>query len=131
MDISVKERLLSWIEKNKLSISAVAIKSGIGDGKIRKADNLSADTLCAILKAYPEISAEWLMRGTDTTTINVTQNNNEGVNLNSSTAANITLGKFDSKELDDIIGDYKERIEEYKERVTELKETIELLKSKQ
>lgn len=111
--MTTKDRLLQWIKDKGYSVSGVTIKAGLNDGKIRKVDNISSDTLASILSVYPELSAEWLLTGrgsmekeTDTKEPTTHSNNEE------------------------IIEIYKERISELKERISELKETIQILREK-
>lgn len=135
MKYNVKERLMYWMEQEHLSINSVAIQSRINEGKIRRVDNLSCETVCAILEAYPALSAEWLMRGEEhksDNTLNITQSNTDCVSNGGSTTNHITLtSQQDNKEeCVKRLAEYKERLEEYKERIKELKDTILILKGK-
>lgn len=61
------ERLEKIIEYADLSIRAFAIKCGIHentlDKQMRGHRSVSLDTVMAILNTFPQLSAEWLMRG--------------------------------------------------------------------
>lgn len=65
MDISI--RLSEIIKYFGLSVRAFAIKCGISqptlDKQLKGQRAISLDTVLNVLKTYPEISAEWLLRG--------------------------------------------------------------------
>ena len=64
----ITEKLLAVIEYSGLSQTAFAKKVGSTQANLWRQLNgkrkLSLDSVMAILNSYPELSAEWLMRGT-------------------------------------------------------------------
>lgn len=64
---NVKKRLISVIEQLGISKIEFCKKVGVSyynmSGKALESE-LCADSICKILEIYPDISAEWLMRGT-------------------------------------------------------------------
>lgn len=65
---TITQRLNEIISYSGLSVRAFAIKCGLHqatiDKQIKGLRSVSVETLVGVLQAYPEISAEWLMRGT-------------------------------------------------------------------
>lgn len=65
--MNVVERLQEILKYSKLSVRALAIKCSLKqqtlDKQLKGLRGISLDTMMGILYAYPEISAEWLMRG--------------------------------------------------------------------
>ena len=61
-------RISQLIESTGLNPTAFAAKIGVQQmtlwGQLNGKRKLSLDTVNAILEAFPDISAEWLMRGT-------------------------------------------------------------------
>lgn len=61
------QRLKDVLVYSSLSVRAFAIKCGISqptlDKQIKGLRSISIETLMSVLYAFPEISAEWLMRG--------------------------------------------------------------------
>lgn len=61
---SVKDRLLIFVNYTSLSVSAFEKKCNLSNAYIRNfKGNMSADKLEGILKAFPELSKEWLLTG--------------------------------------------------------------------
>lgn len=61
---AVKDRLLDFIDKKGLNVSAFERVSGLSNGYIRNfKGNLGGAKLEGILKAFPELSKEWLFYG--------------------------------------------------------------------
>ena len=65
-------RISKLIESTGLNPTSFAAKIGVQQmtlwGQLNGKRRLSLDTTLAILNAYPDISAEWLMRGTGSMT---------------------------------------------------------------
>lgn len=61
------QRLKEVLAHSGLSVRAFAIKCGLNqptlDKQIKGLRSVSIETLMGVLYAYPEVSAEWLMRG--------------------------------------------------------------------
>lgn len=61
---AVKDRLLDFIDKKGLNVSAFEKASGLSNGYIRNfKGNLGGAKLEGILNAFPELSKEWLFYG--------------------------------------------------------------------
>ena len=65
--MDILTRLKEIVAYSGMSIRALAIRSGIPqktlDNQIKGLRGISIETVVSILQAYPEISAEWLLRG--------------------------------------------------------------------
>ncbi len=65
MDIA--SRLKKVLSFSNLSVRGFAIKCGISqktfDNQIKGLRGISLDTIMSVLGAFPEVSAEWMMRG--------------------------------------------------------------------
>ncbi len=65
--MDILQRLKEVVTYSKLSIRAFAIKCGISqttlDKQIKGLRSVSIETIMSVLYGFPEISAEWLMRG--------------------------------------------------------------------
>lgn len=61
-------RILAFMEANNISKNALAVKTGSVQVTLYRQlsgkNPISADTICKILESFPEVSAEWLLRGT-------------------------------------------------------------------
>ena len=61
------DRLKALIDTYKMSVRGFALKCGIPqqtfDGQLKRKRAVSVETLTAIAVTFPEVSAEWLMRG--------------------------------------------------------------------
>lgn len=66
--MDILQRLKEILDYSGHSVRAFAIKCGIAqttlDKQIKGLRSVSIETVMSVLYAYPEISAEWLMRGT-------------------------------------------------------------------
>lgn len=67
MEDSVLQRISEFINKSNLSITGLSKKIGISQPtlhyQMRGERTLSLATVSALLDCFPEISAEWLLRG--------------------------------------------------------------------
>ncbi len=65
--MDILQRLKEILDYSGHSVRAFAIKCGIAqttlDKQIKGLRSVSIETVMSVLYAYPEISAEWLMRG--------------------------------------------------------------------
>ena len=64
-DSTVKERILLYAREKNLSNKAVTDATGLSNGLLSacKGESMKSENIAQILKAYPDLSAEWLMRG--------------------------------------------------------------------
>ena len=80
------ERIKALIAFLGLSTRAFAIKCGLRQNTLSNQLNgmreLSLSTVAAILEAYPEVSAEWLMRGNGQMLIQTDDNSAEIIRIN-------------------------------------------------
>lgn len=63
--MEIKDRINEFRKNKKMNVSAFEIKAGLSNGCWASSSNLREETLLKIVKAFPEIDAEWLLRGTD------------------------------------------------------------------
>lgn len=61
--MGIKERIYELINYKMVSESAFQKSIGMSNAYLRNTKNISAETCCKILAAYPEVSADWLMLG--------------------------------------------------------------------
>lgn len=69
LEIALCQRVRQLIDKENTSVTSYAKSIGMAQATLNQQlvkHNLQANTLLAILKTYPDVSAEWLMRGIDT-----------------------------------------------------------------
>ena len=68
MEEMVKERIKEVLSENSMSITQLANQFNVNqktlNNQINDTTTLSVSTILLILKAYPDLSAEWLLRGT-------------------------------------------------------------------
>lgn len=67
MEDSVLQRFREFIEKNRMSVTSLGKKIGVPqatlNSQIRGDRALSLLTISALLDYFPDVSAEWLLRG--------------------------------------------------------------------
>lgn len=64
MDTTISERLLSFIQTQKMSVRAFERRCNLTNGYVKSiTDNLSAQRLDKILREFPLLNREWLMHG--------------------------------------------------------------------
>lgn len=70
MEITVYQRIKAYIDDNRISLNALAKTLNMNQSTVLrqvKGDQTLSSTLVEnFLKAYPDVSAEWLMRGVGT-----------------------------------------------------------------
>lgn len=68
-DVAFGERLLTTLQKLKLSQKSFAEKAGVPQGVVSKlvngAGGYSATTIKSIAKAFPDLDMDWLVTGTE------------------------------------------------------------------
>lgn len=66
--MNIASRLKKVLSFSNLSVRGFAIKCGISqktlDNQIKGLRGISLDTIMSVLGVFPEVSAEWMMRGT-------------------------------------------------------------------
>lgn len=116
-NFSIKTRILAALKEHKCSLNR------LGDGdkalsrkmqrQINEETDLSAATICIILNRFPDISAEWLLRGTGEMLLNTTTTRQRDDN-DTATSADVTLLRDQLRRKDREIDGLYERIEELK-----------------
>lgn len=80
------QRLKEVLAYSGLSVRAFAIKCGVSqptlDKQFKGLRGISIETMMSVLYAFPEISAEWLMRGNGDMIIKTQQNSAELERIN-------------------------------------------------
>lgn len=73
MEGEVIQRIRGYLRTNDLSVSKLAsmlkMNSSTLSGKINGNRGLDLETVCSILELFPDLSAEWLLRGNSSPTI--------------------------------------------------------------
>lgn len=68
MEVTVAQRIKAYIEDNQISLNALAKTLNMNQStvlrQVKGEQTLSANLVEAFLNAYPDVSAEWVMRGT-------------------------------------------------------------------
>jgi len=62
-NISIKHKLLKYCELNNISKTDFYLICGLSNGFLDKGKGFNVDSLVRILNAYPDIDANWLIRG--------------------------------------------------------------------
>ena len=74
MEITVYQRIKAYIDDNRISLNALAKTLNMNQStvlrQVKGEQTLSSALVENFLKAYPDVSAEWLMRGVGTMYIN-------------------------------------------------------------
>lgn len=74
MEITVYQRIKAYIDDNRISLNALAKTLNMNQStvlrQVKGEQTLSSTLVENFLKAYPDVSAEWLMRGVGTMYIN-------------------------------------------------------------
>ena len=69
MEITVYQRIKSYIDDNRISLNALAKTLNMNQStvlrQVKGEQTLSSTLVENFLKAYPDVSAEWLMRGVE------------------------------------------------------------------
>ena len=69
MEITVYQRIKAYIDDNHISLNALAKTLNMNQStvlrQVKGEQNLSSNLVENFLKAYPKVSAEWLMRGVE------------------------------------------------------------------
>ena len=121
MEEIVKQRVLDFINSTGLSILAFSKEIGIPQttlnqqlkGRSNKTNTtVSINTVALILKAYPTLSAEWIMRGTDPMMIQHDDTADFAETIIDSNERRILLRQIDN--LNDQIDDLKLQIAQLK-----------------
>lgn len=70
MEITVYQRIKAYIDDNRISLNALAKTLNMNQStvlrQVKGEQTLSSTLVENFLKAYPDVSAEWLMRGIGT-----------------------------------------------------------------
>ena len=68
MEKTVSQRIMDYLKFKRISVNALCKETGLKQstihGQLAGPVMLSMDTVMAIVVAFPELSAEWLLRGT-------------------------------------------------------------------
>ncbi len=62
-NLTQKERIIQFIEKEGISKNKFYTRTGISNGTLDKKSGITGDTILKIHKAYPDINLEWLITG--------------------------------------------------------------------
>lgn len=69
MEITVYQRIKAYIDDNRISLNALAKTFNMNQStvlrQVKGEQTLSSTLVENFLKAYPDVSAEWLMRGVE------------------------------------------------------------------
>ena len=138
----LKERMQLVLRENGVSVNFLAKTFGVNQKSLN--DQINADvrvgfqTIELLLEYFPNLSAEWLLRGegdmlkADTTPLPLAEVTQELSSNSEEEIAKLQEQLDQEKEFNalqkEYVADLKERIKEYQDRVAELKEHIYELK---
>jgi transcriptional regulator with XRE-family HTH domain len=142
---SLKQRIIDLLLSQNVSVNLFAKSSGLKQttlsDQINGESKISAITLTALLEYFPNLSAEWLLRGegdmlkADTTPLPLAEVTQELNSNNEEELVKLREQLDQQKEFNalqkEYVADLKERIKEYQDRVAELKDHIHELKKEQ
>ena len=157
MEKRIKERAKQALKELEISVSTIAKYRGLSDRTLLDQFNgnskIGAAALEALLAYCPQLSAEWLLRGTGDMLISSVvptertprddRETTDTTTEDSSDTAAAYIEKIEQLQAEleqkkefnalqkEYVIDLKERISEYQERVAELKDTIHELKKAQ
>lgn len=145
MEKSLKQRIISFLQAQNVSVNMFAKSSGLKQttlsDQINGESKVSAITLTALLDYFPTLSAEWLLRGegemlkVDTTPLLQEEDTEMLHSSNEAEIEKLRDQLEQQKEFNalqrEYVADLKERISEYQDRVAELKDHIDELKKAQ
>lgn len=64
---TVNQRIMEFLKFMKISVNSMCkelnLKQSTVNGQLNGTNTLSADTIVHVIRAYPELSAEWVLRG--------------------------------------------------------------------
>lgn len=140
-EIAVKQRVELVLKEKGLSVNLFAKGCGVSQqtlsDQFRGRCKLSYVTISAILEYFPDLSAEWLLRGegdmlkpaeADTTPLPLAEDTQTLSTSNEEELERLQAELEQQKEFNalqkEYVADLKERIKEYQERVSELKDAI-------
>ena len=157
METAVKQRIKVLLEAKKATLSSIAngdtaLKMALSR-QVNGTTAISQVTISLLLSKFPDLSAEWLLRGTGDMLISSVvptertprddRETTDTTTEDSSDTAAAYIEKIEQLQAEleqkkefnalqkEYVIDLKERISEYQERVAELKDTIHELKKAQ
>ena len=139
---SLKQRIIDLLLSQNVSVNLFAKSSGLKQttlsDQINGESKISAITLTALLEYFPNLSAEWLLRGegemlkAETTPLQLAEVTQELSSSNEEEIVKLQEQLDQQKEFNalqkEYVAELKERRKEYQDRVAELKEHIHELK---
>lgn len=129
--MNIKERIQQLIDFKRLSVLAFEKSVGLSNGYLRNTANISAENCAKILSTYPDISAEWLLKGEgemqkSTQQVGDISNSNvAGVNVSGTEIHISNPGAYNA--LLETVKTYQKITEKYQSQMDEI---IALLKAK-
>lgn len=110
--MTVKERIQEYLNYKGVSPTSAERELGWGNGAFTKAKSITVDRAKELLLYYPDLSAEWLLRGT-------------GYMMLNKTSDSIKANDFDEAWYKKVIDDQHDTISLLKEKVKFLEKQIE------
>lgn len=109
---NVRKRIRQVLAKKHVSVNSLAVENGVNQGvlnnQINASTNISVNTILLVLNRIPNLSAEWLLRGTGS--------------MFMSAAAQDTEPQPNIEELQTLIRRQQREIDGLYERIEELKQ---------
>lgn len=79
--MTVKERIQEYLNYKGVSPTSAERELGWGNGAFTKAKSITVDRAKELLLYYPDLSAEWLLRGTGNMILNESSNSTQARRL--------------------------------------------------
>lgn len=117
MEASVIQRVMTLLEKRKMSILQLAkdinMQATTLNRQLKGENSISGSTILAIISRFPDISAEWLLRGEGAMERTLNVENSEKTIINQPTNSdNSGVSITDSEVLSDMMNEIKEMREQ-------------------
>jgi hypothetical protein len=74
--MEIKDRIEQFRKAKKMNVQTFEEKCGFSNGSWAKSADLSEKFLLKFVKAFPEVSPEWLLKGTETSRLERSRNDN-------------------------------------------------------
>ena len=119
MDVTVYQRIKMYIDDNQISLNALSKTLNMNQStvlrQVKGEQTLSSTLVENFLKAYPDVSAEWLMRGVESLDLS-----NTAEYMAEKTNISYAAESIRSNESDTNDSDWKAKYEELEKRYDQL-----------
>lgn len=130
--MTAKEKIQKYIDFKGITIYKLEGSAGLSNGYWAKTKSISADVLIKIARIYPDISAEWLLRGNGSMINPISASIKKDLESLSDSEHNEIIDRINSMPGDsDLILFYEQAIEEKDKEILRLRAENFMLKKKE